>query len=105
MVVNNIFYSPEALQDLDDISDYITYELSSPLAAHNLLTEITQTVDLLKNNPLMGASINSIANIVSDYRFLVVKNYMVFYRYFNNNIYIDRVLYSKSHYLSVLINQ
>lgn len=105
MVVNNIFYSLEALQDLDDIGDYITYELSSPLAAYNLLTEITKTVDLLKNNPLMGASINSIANIVSDYRFFVVKNYMVFYRYFNNNIYIDRVLYSKSHYLSVLINQ
>ena len=105
MVVNNIFYSPEALQDLYDIGDYITYELSSPLAAYNLLTEITKTVDLLKNNPLMGASINSIANIVSDYRFLVVKNYMVFYRYSNNNIYIDRVLYSKSHYLSVLINQ
>lgn len=55
MVVNNIFYSPEALQDLDDIGDYITYELSSPLAAYNLLTEITKTVDLLKNNPLMGA--------------------------------------------------
>lgn len=105
MVVNNIFYSPEALQDLDDIGDYITYELSSPLAAYNLLTEITKTVDLLKNNPLIGASINSIANIVSDYRFLVVKNYMVFYRYSNNNIYIDRVIYSKSHYLSVLINQ
>lgn len=105
MVVNNIFYSPESLKDLDDIGDYITYELSSPLAAYNLLTEITKTVDLLKNNPLMGASINSIANIVSDYRFLVVKNYLVFYRYTKNNIYIDRVLYSKSHYLSVLLKQ
>lgn len=105
MVVNNIFYSPESLKDLDDIGDYITYELSSPLAAYNLLTEITKTVDLLKNNPLMGASLNSIANIVSNYCFLVVKNYLIFYRYANNTIFIDRVLYSKSHYLSVLINQ
>lgn len=105
MVVNNIFYSPESLKDLDDIGDYITYELSSPLAAYNLLTEITKTVDLLKNNPLMGASLNSIANIVSNYRFLVVKNYLIFYCYANNTIFIDRVLYSKSHYLSVLINQ
>lgn len=54
MVVNIIFYSPEALQDLDDIGDYITYELSSPLAAYNLLTEITKTVDLLKTILLWG---------------------------------------------------
>ena len=38
----------------------------------------------------------------TDYYFLVVKNYLVFYRFLNNVVYIDRVLYSKREYLKIL---
>lgn len=46
-----LLYSPEALQDLDDIGEYISEELSSPKAANKILTEICSTIDLLSNNP------------------------------------------------------
>ena len=97
-----IVYSPEALQDLDDIGDYIAEELSSPNAAFKLLSEIIASIDLLKLHPLMGANISAIADITSDIRFLVVKNYLVFYRFNKNTIYIDRIIYSRRNYLSIL---
>ena len=102
---NRIHYSPEALQDLDDIGDYIAEELSSPQAALSLLMAITSSIDLLENNPLMGPNLSAITDIVSDYRYLVVKKYLVFYRVVNNNIFIDRILYSRRNYLSILIGK
>lgn len=70
---SKINYSPEALQDLANIGDYISIELSSPQAAYKILTEITETIDLLTNNPKMGAPLSSIINTFSNYRFLLVK--------------------------------
>ena len=101
---NKIIFAPEALQDLKDIGDYISEELSSPQAAKKLLSEIISSIELLGANPLMGASISALTNIVSDCRYLVVKIYLVFYRVSNSLIYIDRILYSRRNYLSVLFD-
>lgn len=101
---NKIIFAPEALQDLKDIGDYISEELSSPQAAKKLLSEILSSIELLEANHLMGASISALTNMVSDYRYLVVKNYLVFYRVSNSLIYIDRILYSRRNYLSVLFD-
>lgn len=100
---NKLLYAPEALQDLDDIGEYISEELSSPRAAHKILTEICSTIDLLSINPLMGANLSALTNIVSDYRYLVVRKYLVFYRIKGSTIYIDRILYSRRNYLSILL--
>lgn len=100
---NKIILAPESLQDLTDIGDYISEELSSPQAAYKLLSDIFSSIDLLKINPLMGANISALTNIVSDYRYLVVKNYLVFYRFSNSTIYVDRILYSRRNYISILL--
>ena len=63
---NKINYSPEALQDLDDIGDYIAIELSNPQAALRILNNIIEDIALLANNPLMGANLSSITGIASD---------------------------------------
>ena len=102
---NKVTYSPEALQDLDDIGDYIAVELSSPQAALHILDDIIDSIDLLIDNPLMGANLSAITGITSEHRYLVVKKYLVFYRYINKNIFIDRILYSRRNYLSVLLGE
>ena len=71
---NKVTYSPEALQDLDDIGDYIAVELSSPQAALHILDDIIDSIDLLIDNPLMGANLSAITGITSEHRYLVVKN-------------------------------
>ena len=100
---NKINYSPEALQDLDDIGDYIAIELSNPQAALRILNNIIEDIALLANNPLMGANLSSITGIASDYRFLVVRKYLVFYRFNNGIIFVDGILYGRRDYMSILL--
>ena len=99
---NKIHYSPESRRDLDDIWDYIVSELQNRSAAERVINRIIDAVDPLKNFAEMGAPLSSIADIETDYRFLVSGNYMVFYRVQGNDVYIDRVLYGRSDYMSVL---
>ena len=99
---NKIHYSPESRRDLDDIWDYIVSELQNRSAAERVIDRIMVAVDPLKNFAEMGTPLSSIADIGTDYRFLVSGNYMVFYRVQGNDVYIDRVLYGRSDYMSVL---
>ena len=99
---NKIHYSPESRRDLDDIWDYIVLELQNRSAAERVIDRIMDAVDPLKNFTEMGTPLSSIADVGTDYRFLVSGNYMVFYRVQSNDVYIDRVLYGRSNYMSVL---
>ncbi len=99
---NKIHYSPESRRDLDDIWDYIVSELQNRSAAERVINRIIDAVDPLKNFAEIGTPLSSIADIGTDYRFLVSGNYMVFYRVQGNDIYIDRVLYGRRDYMSVL---
>ena len=99
---NKIHYSPESRRDLDDIWDYIVSELQNRSAAEHVVDRIMDAVDQLKNFAEMGTPLSSIADVGTDYRFLVSGNYMVFYRVRGSDVYIDRVLYGRSDYMSAL---
>ena len=99
---NRIHYSPESHRDLDDIWDYIVSELQNHSAAEHVINRIMDAVDQLKNFAEMGTPLSSIADVGTDYRFLVSGNYMVFYRVRGSDVYIDRVLYGRSDYMSAL---
>ena len=99
---NKIHYSPESRRDLDDIWDYIVSELQTRSAAERVIDRIIDAVDPLKNFAEMGTPLSSIADVGTDYRFLVSGNYMVFYHVQGSDVYIDRVLYGRSDYMSVL---
>ena len=99
---NNIYYSLEARKDLDEIWEYIFSELCNPQAAENTVNNILDTVDKLEDFSEIGALLSSITDVVSDYRFLISGNYVVFYRVIAQNVYIDRVLYGRRDYLCIL---
>lgn len=99
---NNIHYSPEALNDLDEIWEYIFSELCNPQAAENTVNNIMDAVDKLEDFAEIGAPLSSVTDIESDYRFLVSGNYMAFYRVLGQEVYIDRVLYGRRDYLRIL---
>ena len=98
----DIEYSPLAINDLENIGDYIRIELASPIAALNIVDGIQDAIDNLSIFPLMGALLSSIMDIYTNYRFLVCDNYLVFYRTDEKMVYIDRVLYGKRDYLAIL---
>ena len=87
---------------MDDIWDYIVSELQTRSAAEHVTNRIMDAVDQLKSFAEMGTLLSSIADVSSEYRYLVSGNYMVFYRVQGNDVYIDRVLYGRSDYMSVL---
>ena len=101
---NRIHYSLESRRDLDDIWDYIVLELQNRSAAERVTNRIMDAVDQLKSFAELGTPLSSIADVSSEYRYLVSGNYMVFYRVQGSDVYIDRVLYGRSNYMSVLFN-
>ena len=90
---------------MDDIWDYIISELQNRSAAERVIDRIMDAVDPLKNFTEMGTPLSSIADVGTDYRFLVSGNYMVFYRVQGSDVYIDRVLYGRSDYMRVLFGE
>lgn len=85
-------YSPDARRDLDKIWDYVAEDLQNISAAERIVTEILNAVDRLAEFPEMGVRLSSIANIESDYRFLVKEDHLTFYRVYGSDIYVDRIL-------------
>jgi len=94
--------SPEARNDLREIKTYIAQELNSPKAAANTVSKITKRIRELSDIPEIGASLDSITDIQSDYRFLVCGNYTAFYRYDKKAVYVDRVLYGRRDFMRIL---
>jgi len=103
--MNRIQYSRLARQDLADIKAYITEDLLNPVAAVNVVSKIVKSIRALLTHPLMGALLSSIADVESDYRFLVCGNYVVFYRLENEIIYVSRVMYRRRDFMKILFGE
>ncbi len=101
---NKIKYSPEALNDFDEIWDYISTQLLSPIAAESTVNGIIETVDTLKHFAKAGATLKFTNEIDSGYRFVKYKNYMAFYRINGNEVFVDRIIYGKSDYIKILFS-
>lgn len=94
--------SPEAKNDLAEIKDYISQELCNPQAAVNLASKITKKMRGLSEHPGIGASLSSIMDIQTDYRFFVCTNYLIFYRYEGEIVFVSRILYGRRDYMRIL---
>lgn len=101
----NIKFSEKSIKDMEEIKSYIVVELCNEQAANNVLKNIVDKVKRLSSFPLMGASLSSIININTDYRYLVCGNYLAFYRIVETTIYIDRVLYGQRNYMKALFGE
>ena len=98
-----LHYSLKAQQDLDAIWDFYLDEYQNVDAAVKIIDSITDDIDQLANFPELGPPLSSIADVESNYRFLVTGNYLSFYRIDDTDISIDRILYGRRDYLSILI--
>lgn len=78
--MNNLHLSAEAQNDLMEIKAYIEEDLLNPSAALTTVSRITKSLRVLQNYAYAGALLSSIADIESDYRFIVSGNYISFYR-------------------------
>lgn len=85
---HRIEISPVAEKDMLSFFDYICDRLHNPLAALDMIDEIEHMYTLLEDNPRMGEE--HITEGGKPYRFVPVKNYMMFYTVQGNAVVISR---------------
>lgn len=100
--MSDLHFSPEARFDLDSIWDYIASDLENVSAAQETVERILDSTQRLTSFPQMGAPLSSVAEVETDYRFIVCGSYLAFYRVVGDHIYIDRILYGARDYLRIL---
>ena len=94
--MNNLHLSEEAQNDLFEIKSYNEEELLNPSAALATVSRITKSLRILQNYAQTGAPLSSIADIESDYRFIISD------RAYGSEVYIDRILYARRDYMRIL---
>lgn len=97
-----LLISPAANDDLIAIREYITKDLDSPKAAINTVSKIIRSIKTLVDFPLSGAPLESIIDFSNDYRFVVSGNYISFYRYIDDTVFVDRILYGGRDFVKIL---
>ena len=95
-------FSPSAVDDLTEIFDYVTLELSSPLAAEKLIDEIQEAVENLCEFPFSRPLVKDRTLSKKGYRLLVVKNFNIFYVIRGEVVVIRRVLHGRRKFESLL---
>lgn len=96
--------APEALSDLDEIWEYISYVLKDPPAADRIVNGILDKTDMLSEQPMMGTPLYFKNDLNSGYRYVIYKNYMAFYRLSSDTVCVDRVIHGKRDYMSLLFS-
>lgn len=94
--------SPEARDDLAEIKNYISQELCNPQVAVNLVSKIMKKIRGLSEHAGIGAPLSSVVDIQTNYRFLVCANYLIFYRYEDEIVFVSRILYGRRNYMRIL---
>lgn len=84
--------NPEVIEDIAEIKRYIREELCNPTAADRIAKRIVSAFKELKTTPFIGATLDSVLEVKTDYRFLVCGNYLIFYKVKDDIISIYRVM-------------
>ncbi len=102
--MNRLHISRAAQADLVEIKEYISEDLENPIAAVSTVSKIMGHIWSLSGQAFIGTPLSAITDMESDYRFLVSGNYLIFYRSYGTEVYIDRVLYGRRDYLRILFD-
>jgi len=89
-----------AEEDFIEIISFIAADNST--AAESIASKIEKNLDLLSGNPNLGRipREEEIRNL--GYRYLIVKNYLIFYTIEEKTIFIHRILHSARNYKALL---
>lgn len=90
-----IAYLPVAQKDLLDITVYIIDNLKSPKAAMDFIDTLDKSILRLKQYPYSCKLYHPQESLETEYRFLPVKNYLVFFVVTENIVEIHRIVYAK----------
>lgn len=100
--MHNLVISPLAKADMREIGDYISNELKNPIAAKQTIQRFQKATLPLQKYPEMGSPLLAAGTQDISYRFLVCGSYLIFYHLASDTVQVDRVLYGRRDYLTLL---
>jgi plasmid stabilization system protein ParE len=89
-----------AEQDFNEIIDYILLENTS--AAISIADKIESNLQFLENNPQLGRIPDDEELLRLGYRYLIVLDYLIFYKIEDTIIIVYRILHGARNYKSLL---
>lgn len=98
-----IRYTPAAIHDLDEIEAYIRDTLVNPAAALDVISSVSDDIELLKEQPLLGAEFGAKLNRDIRERYLISGNYIVVYAV-EDAISILRIRDTRTDYLKIIFS-
>lgn len=100
----DIVVTNPAQDDLEEILNYISVDLSASKSAIEMLNKIKSIFENLSINPLMYPLCNIDNLKAKNYRKAVINNYLMFYRVDDKNetIYIMRFIYGRRDYINLI---
>lgn len=94
-------YSPQALNDFQNIKRYIAHEFGDAVAKR-IIQKMTKDIRRLEIYPTSGSMLSSIIEVPTDYYYLYSKKNYVFYRIEMEVVKIIRILNEKQEYVQIL---
>ena len=89
-----------AEQDFKEIIDYILAD--NVTAALSIAEKIEANLNLLETNPQLGRIPNDDELLRLGYRYLIVLDYLIFYKIEGSTIFVYRILHGARNYKSLL---
>lgn len=96
-------YTPQAIRDLDEIESYIRETLKNPEAALDTIIRLADTIELLKEQPYLGAELGLKIEREIQERYLVIGHYIVVYLA-EDAVSIIRILDGRTDYMKAIFN-
>ena len=100
METHKIKIFPTAKQDLEEVIGYLN--TLSPDAASKYYDLLVEEIVSLSKMPERCPKPKDLALAVKGYRYLIVKNYLVFYVIIGDTVQIRRILYARRDYSALL---
>lgn len=92
--MKEIVYSPEYLRRILELRDYL-YEKYGDRNADRIIKEITETVNLLRDNEFLGKSLQRELGIDTDYRYIFKNQNYIFYLIKGEHILVTNIYIMK----------
>lgn len=83
-----VIYTKRSKVELQNLYNYIYFNLANPIAAKKFREQILKPISNLEYFPYMGKKISN-----SNFRYLIFKNYLIFYSVNDQNVEIQRVIH------------
>jgi toxin ParE1/3/4 len=103
MPVYNLAFSKIIDEDIDSCYNYINDKLEAPMAAENLMKELYEKLNQIKENPYSRPLVHDKLLASLGIRSIKVKNYLLFYNVEDDkNINVITFMYSKRDWVNII---